>query len=347
MAGAGNVAAASDGGLDWSSSTPAEPETMKRATYEDVLNAPENKVAEILDGELFLSPRPAPARTPVRPRGDPGQLWPPSTTAAARPGGWWILDEPELHLGERRRRARHRGLATRAAALLPDAAYFALAPDWVCEVLSPSTERIDRGRKLRIYAEAGVAHAWLVNPVGPHARGAAAPRRRVDDRRRVHCDSDTVRIEPFEAIELELGRLWADPPAPPPVAAARGPDRDCCQRPHLPHGANHRGPARACDAMGTLVRPDAMATSVGTTAECLNCKRANGAAGRPRSRVDRNGYHVRWDAISASGVRAVSRTAVLRGARGRRDPAGLSRLLDRAQPARGPGHASGGSAVQP
>jgi hypothetical protein len=58
--GTGNLAAASSGGIDWSQPSPAEPETMKRATYEDVLNAPENKVAEILDGELFLSPRPAP-----------------------------------------------------------------------------------------------------------------------------------------------------------------------------------------------------------------------------------------------------------------------------------------------
>ena len=67
MAGGSNLAAASSGGIDWSQSSPAEPETMKRATYEDVLNAPENKVAEILDGELFLSPRPAP-RPRARPR---------------------------------------------------------------------------------------------------------------------------------------------------------------------------------------------------------------------------------------------------------------------------------------
>ena len=100
MAGAGNVAAASDGGIDWSSPTPAEPETMKRATYEDVLNAPENKVAEILDGELFLSPRPAlrhavaSSATSARPSG------PASTRASGGPGGWRILDEPELHFGE-------------------------------------------------------------------------------------------------------------------------------------------------------------------------------------------------------------------------------------------------------
>ena len=99
MAGAGNVAAASDGGIDWSSPTPAEPETMKRATYEDVLNAPENKVAEILDGELFLSPRPAPPHTVAS--SEIGMaIGPPFHRGSGGPGGWSILDEPELHLVE-------------------------------------------------------------------------------------------------------------------------------------------------------------------------------------------------------------------------------------------------------
>ena len=99
MAGAGNVAAASDGGIDWSSPTPAEPESMKRATYEDVLNAPENKVAEILDGELFLSPRPAPQHI-VTSSADRNGHRPPLRRGHGGPGGWWILDEPELHFGE-------------------------------------------------------------------------------------------------------------------------------------------------------------------------------------------------------------------------------------------------------
>ena len=92
---------------------------------------------------------------------------------------------------------------------MPEEAFFSLAPDWVCEVLSPSTERIDRGRKLRIYAEAGVAHAWLVNPV---ERTLEVLRLRDGAWTivAVCSDSDTVRVEPFEAIELELGRLWAD-----------------------------------------------------------------------------------------------------------------------------------------
>ena len=95
----------------------------------------------------------------------------------------------------------------------PDEAFFSLPPDWVCEVLSPATEKIDRGRKLRIYAEAGVQHAWLLKPSDRtlevlHLRDGAWTIVGV-------CSgSDVVRIKPFEAIELELGRLWADPPAP-------------------------------------------------------------------------------------------------------------------------------------
>jgi hypothetical protein len=77
---------------------------------------------------------------------------------------------------------------------LPEEAFFSIAPDWVCEVLSPSTERIDRGRKLRVYAKAGVAHAWLE-------------------------DATAVQAEPFGDIAFDLGRLWADSP---PIPPARG-----------------------------------------------------------------------------------------------------------------------------
>ena len=184
---------------------------MKRATYEDVLNAPDNKVAEILDGELILSPRPAPRHSVAssqlgaiigsalhRRAGEPGG-----------PGGWWILDEPELHFGENVLVPDLAGWRRDRMPAIPDEAFFTLAPDWVCEVLSPSTERIDRGRKLRIYAEAGVAHAWLVQP---SQRTLEVLRLRDGAWTIVGVweDAAVVRAEPFEAIELELGRLWAD-----------------------------------------------------------------------------------------------------------------------------------------
>ncbi len=180
----------------------------KRATYEDVLNAPENKVAEILDGELVLSPRPAPRHATAH-SALHALLHTPFDQGRGGPGGWRILVEPELHLGEdvvvpdiaawRRERMPE----------LPDTAWFELRPDWVCEILSPSTERIDRGRKLRIYAEAAVPHAWLVNPVERTLevlRLAGGAWTIVT----VLTGDDEVRAEPFDAVPFPLAALWED-----------------------------------------------------------------------------------------------------------------------------------------
>ena len=210
MAGERNLAAAASGGLDWSRPIPEGPRSMKRATYEDVLNAPENKVAEILDGELFLSPRPAPRHAVAHSR-LLGALGGPFDRGLGGPGGWWILTEPELHFGEQVVVPDLAGWRRERMPGMPDEAFFSLAPDWVCEVLSPSTERIDRSRKLRIYAEAGVQHAWLVKPSDRtlevfRLRDAAWTIVAVWE------DAAVIRAEPFEVVELELGRLWADSP---------------------------------------------------------------------------------------------------------------------------------------
>jgi Uma2 family endonuclease len=185
---------------------------MPRATYEDVLNAPENMVAEILDGELFLSPRPAPRRAVAASR--LGRVLGPFDDDPGGPGGWWILDEPELHFGEHVVVPDLAGWRRERMPAIPDEAFFSLAPDWVCEVLSPSTARIDRTRKLRIYAGAGVAHAWLVNAT---ERTLEALRLRDGAWTivAVFGDADTVSAEPFGDVPLELGRIWADPPAAP------------------------------------------------------------------------------------------------------------------------------------
>jgi Uma2 family endonuclease len=184
---------------------------MKRATYEDVLNAPENKVAEILDGELFLSPRPAPRHSAASSQLGVilGGAFHRRAGDAGGPGGWWILDEPELHFAEQVLVPDLAGWRRERLAIIPDEAFFTLSPDWVCEVLSPSTERIDRGRKLRIYAEAGIAHAWLVQP-SQRTLEVLRLRDGAWTILGVWEDAARVRVEPFEAVELELGRLWAD-----------------------------------------------------------------------------------------------------------------------------------------
>src|SRR5205809_8041225 len=122
----------------------------RRATYDDVLAAPEHKVAEIIDGELILSPRPAmPHAAAASALGE--ELGPPFKRGRGGPGGWMILDEPEIHLGEHVVVPDIGGWRRERLPEVPAAAYLEVAPDWLCEVLSPSTRALDRGQKLRVY----------------------------------------------------------------------------------------------------------------------------------------------------------------------------------------------------
>jgi len=187
---------------------PRVPPFDRPATYEDLAALPDNLVAEIVNGELHASPRPAPPHTSA---GSVlgGELVPPYHLGRGGPGGWWILLEPELHLGGdvlvpdwagwRRGRMPH----------LPAIAFFPLAPDWICEIVSPSTSRLDRAQKLAIYAREGVAHAWLIDP----DLGTLEVLRLEDGRWTIlstHGGSEVVRGEPFADIELDLSSLWAD-----------------------------------------------------------------------------------------------------------------------------------------
>ena len=189
----------------------------RRASYEDVLNAPPHKVAEIIDGELFLSPRPAaPHAAAATALGE--ELGPPFKRGRGGPGGWIILFEPELHLGSDVLVPDLAGWRRETMDVIPNEAFFTVRPDWVCEVLSPSTERIDRGDKLRLYARAGVDNAWLVNPA---ARTLEAIRLSQEIPGQwttlgVFRDDAKVRIEPFAAFELDLSILWMDVARPAP-----------------------------------------------------------------------------------------------------------------------------------
>ncbi len=179
-----------------------------RATYEDLLEVPDNKVAEILDGELFVSPRPAMPHT-VAASVLGGDLSGPFHQGRGGPGGWWILDEPELHFAADVVVPDLAGWKRERMPESPKTAFVTLAPDWVCEVLSPSTERLDRARKLRVYSREGVGHAWLVNPL---ARTLEVYRR-AEDRwllLATVADDALVRAEPFDAIELDLLPLWGE-----------------------------------------------------------------------------------------------------------------------------------------
>lgn len=191
----------------------------KRATYADIEALPEHLVGEILDGDLYASPRPR-LRHAVAGTRLAGELTPPFDFGRGGPGGWWLLAEPELHLGNGGDEGDEgdeivvpdlAGWRRERLPVVPDEPFLELAPDWVCEILSPSTERIDRGLKLGVYARAHVSHAWLVNPT---TQTLEILRLEVDKWlvAAVHTGEAMVRAEPFEAIELALGGLWGSSP---------------------------------------------------------------------------------------------------------------------------------------
>src|SRR3954469_19822214 len=129
----------------------------RRATYEDLIAAPEHLVAELIYGELVTHPRPAIPHTRAAARLGIG-LGGPFDRGRGGPGGWVILDEPELHLLSHVLVPDLAGWRRTRMPEMPDATAFELAPDWVCEVLSPSTAAIDRADKVPIYAQAGIAY---------------------------------------------------------------------------------------------------------------------------------------------------------------------------------------------
>ena len=178
----------------------------RRATYQDVLDAPAHRVAEIVDGTLYTWPRPAPPHAVASSRLG-FDLVGPFDRGRGGPGGWWIIDEPELHLAEDILVPDLAGWRRERMAELPDTAYFTLAPDWVCEVLSASTRRFDLHGKRPIYAREGVGHLWLVDPAdrtleafelreGQWVLIASAQ------------DDDPVSICPFDTVTFSLGGLW-------------------------------------------------------------------------------------------------------------------------------------------
>ncbi len=178
----------------------------KAATYEDLLSVPKHMVAEIIRGTLSVLPRPRSTHARASSRLG-GELSGPFDRGRGGPGGWIILDEPELHLGAdvlvpdlgawRRERMPE----------MPDAAFFTLAPDWVCEVLSPTTAQIDRSDKIPIYAAQQVAFVWLIDPnlrtLEVYKLDGATYRLL-----RVFKGDERARAEPFEVLDLELAALW-------------------------------------------------------------------------------------------------------------------------------------------
>jgi Uma2 family endonuclease len=179
---------------------------IRNATYADILQLPEHITGEILAGTLHTQPRPSSRHAGVE-TGLAGELRNPFGIGRGGPGGWVILVEPELHLGVHVMVPDLAGWKRARLAEIPDGP-IDIAPDWVCEILSPSTVIKDRKIKLPLYGNLGIRHAWIVDPSaktieilrhdGAHWILLAT-----------FADQDLMRAEPFDAVELELAHLWA------------------------------------------------------------------------------------------------------------------------------------------
>ena len=161
-----------------------------------------------MDGELHVSPRPANLHASASSTlgMDIGSAY---QRGRGGPGGWWILFEPEIHLGTDIVVPDLAGWRKERLPGIPPEAFFTVAPDWVCEVLSPSTASFDRVKKMRVFAREAVGHAWLVDPLARtlevYEQGGG---------RWVllsaHEGTETVRVPPFGELDLVLPDLWVD-----------------------------------------------------------------------------------------------------------------------------------------
>jgi len=185
----------------------SEQPPRREATYEDLEKLPPEVIGELVGGVLYASPRPAlrhsRAITVLT-----GSLEGPFDRGQAGPGGWLLLVEPELHLNQDVLVPDLAGWRRERVPEMPDTAAFTLAPDWVCEVLSPSTLRLDRAVKMGVYALAGVKHLWLVDPVAQMLEVYRAEGHQwllLD----THVGAKPVQAPPFDSVVLELGAVWA------------------------------------------------------------------------------------------------------------------------------------------
>jgi len=199
----------------------AQTET-KAATYEDLCAVPDHLVAEIIYGVLETHPRPAPPHS-FSEVSLADEFVGPFQKGRGGPGGWVFAMEPELHLGAHVLVPDIAGWRVENMPHLPQTAYFETVPDFVCEILSPSTEAKDRGPKRRIYAEFGVGYLWYLNPVAKLLETF-----QLRDKQWLLFDTfqdgDDVKAPPFDAVTISMTNLWPLPPAPPKIKRA-----DKCQ----------------------------------------------------------------------------------------------------------------------
>jgi Uma2 family endonuclease len=182
----------------------------KEATYEDLLNVPENMIGEIIDGELIVSPRPT--RRHVHVTSLLGvKLTPPYHFGeGGGPGGWIIYDEPEIQFDVRNILVPDlAGWRRERLTMSPEEHRFTTAPDWICEVLSPSSARNDRISKMRTFIQYRAPHVWLIDPI---LTTLEAYKIEPDGRLTLSAfmGNEKARVEPFPELDLDLSVLWLE-----------------------------------------------------------------------------------------------------------------------------------------
>lgn len=181
---------------------------IKSTLYQQLLDLPEHVTGEILDGQLYTQPRPA-GRHAVAERGLGFDLTGPFDFGRGGPGGWWILPEPEIHFIRDIEVAVPdlAGWKRERMPAIPEDHRFEVVPDWLCEILSPSTAKTDRAIKLPIYARFGVAFVWLVDPVARTLEAYELQQGRWLLLATLK-DEDAVSLPPFDAVSFSLADLW-------------------------------------------------------------------------------------------------------------------------------------------
>ena len=181
----------------------------RKAVYDDLCNLPQNVTGEIIKGELYTSPWPHPRHSNVV-SAVGSELKPPyQFKKGGGPGGWIILIEPEVMLGEDLLVPDLAGWKKERLPKLPKENWISVVPDWVCEILSPSTVRIDRVRKMPIYAEYKVSYFWLIDPIVNTLETFQLK----DGVWMVvgnYADTEKVWAAPFSEVEIDLANLWME-----------------------------------------------------------------------------------------------------------------------------------------